>query len=75
LEAAEREGGDARGRQSARLLVRRGRGTGLPWEDRVVDLQVADNPDPVPELRPLLGVKEAYDRLGKAGWLGRHGFV
>jgi len=75
LEAAEREGGDARGRQSARLLVRRGPGTGLPWEDRVVDLQVVDDPDPVPELRRLLRVKEAYDRLGKAFALAEGGDV
>ncbi|HEY7178570.1 MAG TPA: DUF1028 domain-containing protein, partial [Gaiella sp.] len=40
LDAAEREGGDARGRQAARILVRPAQATGLAWEDRILDLQV-----------------------------------
>jgi uncharacterized Ntn-hydrolase superfamily protein len=66
LDAAEREGGDARGRQAARLLVRRAEGTGRPWHDRVVDLQVVDHPEPLLELRRLADVKRAYDHLGRA---------
>jgi uncharacterized Ntn-hydrolase superfamily protein len=66
LDAAEREGGDARGRQSGRILVRPGKAIGLPWEDRLVDLRVVDHPDPVPELRRLVETKRAYDRLGRA---------
>jgi len=66
LDAAEREGGDARGRQGARILVRPARATGLPWEDRLVDLQVADHPAPVEELRRLVDVMRAYERLGQA---------
>jgi uncharacterized Ntn-hydrolase superfamily protein len=66
LDAAEREGGDARGRQSARILVRPGHATGVPWQDRIVDLRVVDHPHPVPELRRLVSVKRAYDRLGRA---------
>jgi uncharacterized Ntn-hydrolase superfamily protein len=66
LEAAEREGGDARGRQAARVLVRRGQGTGTPWQDRVIDLQVVDHPEPIGELRRLVDVKHAYDHLGRA---------
>jgi uncharacterized Ntn-hydrolase superfamily protein len=66
LDAAEREGGDARGRQAARVLVRRMKSTGLPWEDRVLDVQVVDHPEPLVELRRLVNVKRAYDHLGRA---------
>ena len=66
LDAAEREGGDARGRQAGRLLVRRGTGGGLPWEERVVDLQVVDHPEPLVELRRLLSTWRAYDHLSRA---------
>jgi uncharacterized Ntn-hydrolase superfamily protein len=62
LEAAEREGGDLRGRQSAAVLVVAARGTGNPVEDRPVDLRVEDHPDPVGELRRLVGMRRAYDR-------------
>jgi len=66
LDAAEREGGDARGRQAAGILVRPAGATGTPWEDRLLELYVVDDPDPVAELRRLVAVKRAYDRLGAA---------
>jgi uncharacterized Ntn-hydrolase superfamily protein len=66
LEAGEAEGGDIRGRQAARLLVVRAEATDRPWEDVVVDLRVDDHPEPLPELRRLLGLKRAYDRLESA---------
>jgi uncharacterized Ntn-hydrolase superfamily protein len=66
LDAAEREGGDARGRQAARLLVRRAESTGTPWQDRVFDLQVVDHSEPLLELRRLVDVNRAYDHLGRA---------
>ena len=66
LDAAEREGGDARGRQAARIIVRPAQASGVPWQDRVIDLQIVDHSDPVPELRRLVKVKRAYDHLGKA---------
>ncbi len=75
LDAAEREGGDARGRQAARLLVRRGTGGGLPWEERVVDLQVVDHPEPLVELRRLLNASRAYDHLSRALDLAGRGDV
>jgi uncharacterized Ntn-hydrolase superfamily protein len=62
LEAAEREGGDLRGRQSAALLVVAGRATGDPGADLVADLRVDDHPDPVGELRRLLVLHGAYRR-------------
>jgi uncharacterized Ntn-hydrolase superfamily protein len=66
LEAAEREGGDIRGRQSAAMLVVAGTATGRSWEERVIDLRVEDAPDPLAELRRLLRVKRAYMALGAA---------
>ena len=63
LEAAEREGGDLRGRQSAALLVVAPRASGRPTEDRLFDLHVDDHPDPVRELRRLLDLSRAYERV------------
>ena len=64
LEAAEAEGGDIRGKQSAAMLVVSGTPTGHEWEDRVIDLRVEDAPEPLPELRRLLRVKRAYVAMG-----------
>jgi uncharacterized Ntn-hydrolase superfamily protein len=72
LEAAEAAGGDARGRQSAALLVVPG--TGQSWE-RVVDLRVEDDPEPLAELARLLDVADAYalaDRGDALAGAGRH---
>jgi len=60
LRAAEKEGGDIRGRQSAALLLVTGRPAGRPWEDRVMDLRVEDHEDPVEELARLVRLKQAY---------------
>jgi uncharacterized Ntn-hydrolase superfamily protein len=63
LDAAEATGGDARGRQSASLLVVGGPRTDRPWDGVVVDVRVDDHPDPLPELRRLVGLNRFYDRL------------
>ena len=63
LEAAENEGGDIRGRQSAALLVVRAGSTGKIWEDRLVDLRVEDHPEPVTEIKRLLKVHRAYEHM------------
>lgn len=63
LAAAQREGGDIRGQQSAALIVVRARSTGRPWEDRIVDLRVEDHPDPVAELTRLLRLHTAYQAM------------
>jgi len=60
LEAAEREGGDRRGKQSAAMLIVRAQTTGKPWLDRVVDLRVEDHSDPVNELKRLLALHRNY---------------
>lgn len=65
LEAAEREGGDIRGRQSAAIVVVSGTSTGRPWADRVVDLRVEDHPAPVAELRRLVTLSRVYRNLNE----------
>lgn len=72
LDAAEREGGDVRGRQSAAILVVPR--AGEPWE-KVVSLRVEDDPDPLHELRRLVSLGEAYRVATRADELtaeGRH---
>jgi len=61
LEAAEKAGGDIRGRQSAALIVVRAESTGKPWMDRLFDLRVEDSPDPLKELRRLVRLRRAYN--------------
>jgi uncharacterized Ntn-hydrolase superfamily protein len=75
LEAAEREGGDLRGRQSTALLVVAPRANGRPTEDRLFDLRVDDHPDPVAELRRLLALSRAYERVDLADELAAAGDV
>jgi len=63
LAAAQKEGGDIRGQQSAALLVVRAEATGNVWEDRLVDLRVEDSLHPVEELTRLYRVHQAYDHM------------
>ena len=63
LEAAEREGGDVRGRQSAAILVVKGASSGRSWADKPIDLRVEDHPQPLVELRRLYGLQQAYDLM------------
>ncbi len=72
LDAAEAEGGDIRGRQSAAILVVPPDGDS--W-DTVIALRVEDHPDPLPELGRLRRLHEAYTLAGRADQLvgeGRH---
>ena len=64
LDAAEAEGGDIRGRQSAALVVVKAKASGRPWADRVFDLRVEDHEKPLEELRRLVGVQRAYNHMG-----------
>ncbi|MGF1583393.1 MAG: DUF1028 domain-containing protein [Gemmataceae bacterium] len=54
LEAAEKAGGDKRGKQSAAILVVRAKGGYGGLNDRYVDLRVDDHEAPVQELMRLL---------------------
>ena len=60
LLAGDRAGGDARGRQSAALLVVRAEGGYGGFNDRYIDLRVDDDPDPVPRLAQLLRLQRLY---------------
>lgn len=60
LDAAEAEGGDIRGRQSAALIMVRGKSSGHPWSDKLFDVRVDDHPEPLIELRRLVDVQRAY---------------
>jgi len=75
LEAAEAEGGDIRGKQSAAMLVVSGKSTGRSWEDRVIDLRVEDGAEPLPELRRLLRIKRAVQTVAEADRLATAGDV
>ncbi|MGH8630271.1 MAG: DUF1028 domain-containing protein, partial [Burkholderiales bacterium] len=63
LEAAERAGGDIRGRQSAAIVIVKAESSGKPWEDRLFDLRVEDHPDPVAELKRLVAIQRAYNHM------------
>lgn len=60
LQAGEAEGGDIRGRQSAALIIVKGKPSGRPWEDRIFDLRVEDHPAPLEELGRLIRLRRAY---------------
>ncbi|HTX39781.1 MAG TPA: DUF1028 domain-containing protein [Bryobacteraceae bacterium] len=73
LKAGDDAGGDARGKQSASMLiVRKGGGRNIN-NDRYVYINVDDNPAPIPELRRLLNInlgllwQEQAGRLRQAG--------
>jgi len=65
LDAAQNEGGDIRGMQSAAMVVVSGKPTGMSWRDRLVDLRVDDSPQPLAELRRLLNINRAYKHMDR----------
>ena len=65
LEAAQAEGGDIRGKQSAAILVVKGKSTGKVWEDRLIDLRVEDHPEALQEIKRVLKVYRAYDYMNQ----------
>lgn len=60
LEAAQREGGDIRGRQSVALLVVSGDVSEPAWGGRIFDLRIEDHAEPLVEMRRLLTMARAY---------------
>ena len=60
LAAADAEGGDRRGRESAALYVARGGAGYGGGNDRWIDLRVDDHVDPIGELGRLLGLQRLY---------------
>jgi uncharacterized Ntn-hydrolase superfamily protein len=65
LEAAEEAGGDARGKQSAAILVVSPERSASYWNGRLLELRVEDNAEPVKELRRLLRYRRGYDWVEK----------
>jgi uncharacterized Ntn-hydrolase superfamily protein len=67
MEAAEREGGDVRGRQSAAIMIADASLQPAAWRGRLMDMRIEDHPDPVPELRRIVTLQLAYDLLNEEG--------
>ena len=61
LEAAEKAGGDIRGKQSAAMVVVKAKSSGKPWNDYLINLRVEDSPKPLEELRRLIRLRRAYN--------------
>jgi uncharacterized Ntn-hydrolase superfamily protein len=57
LEAADKAGGDSRGKQSAAILVVRPRGGPNGLSDRYLDFRVDDHKAPIPELARILSLR------------------
>ncbi|GAB4125514.1 MAG: hypothetical protein Kow00104_10290 [Rhodothalassiaceae bacterium] len=75
LEAAQAEGGDIRGRQSAALVVVGAERVANPWEGRLFDLRIEDHPEPILELRRLLTLARAYRKMNEGDDLWAEGKV
>ena len=65
LEAAEEEGGDIRGKQSAAILIVSGETQPKIWEGKIMDLRVEDHPEPLKELRRLMQIHRAYQHASR----------
>lgn len=63
LQAAQAAGGDIRGRQSAALIVVAGTAVKESWNDKLIDLRVDDNANPINELSRLLKLQRAYEHM------------
>jgi uncharacterized Ntn-hydrolase superfamily protein len=63
LKAAQRTGGDIRGKQSAALIVVAGTPAKDSWDDKLIDLRVDDSAAPIPELERLLKLERAYEHM------------
>lgn len=65
MQAAEAEGGDIRGKQSAALIVVGAEKVENPWEEKKIDLRVDDHAEPLVELERLLKVARAYEFMNR----------
>ncbi|MBL0210183.1 MAG: DUF1028 domain-containing protein [Holophagaceae bacterium] len=63
LRAAQAQGGDFRGMQSAAILIVKAKPSGQPWNDKLFDLRVEDSPDPIAELSRLVQLQRAYQLM------------
>ena len=60
LDAGQNAGGDRRGRQAAGLLVVKEGGSYGGFNDRMIDLRVDDDPEPIAKLQHLLDLHDLY---------------
>lgn len=65
LKAAQKAGGDIRGKQSAAIIIVGAEKVENEWEDKIIDLRVDDHKNPIQELERLLSVKRGYDFMNK----------
>lgn len=65
LQAAQKAGGDIRGKQSAALIVVGNEKVVETWKDKSIDLRVDDHETPLLELERLLNVHYAYEFMNK----------
>ena len=65
LEAGQATGGDVRGKQSAAILIVKPASTGRPWADTAMELRVEDHPEPIRELRRVVGLHRAYRHMNR----------
>lgn len=73
LDAAQAEGGDIRGRQSAALVIVRPQATGRPWADRAFDIRIEDHAEPLRELRRLVTLARVYQRMNEGDeWMTKN---
>jgi len=63
LDGAQKAGGDIRGKQSAAIIVVPAKSEGKPWDERIVDLRVEDNTEPIKELNRLYLVHTAFQHM------------
>ena len=68
LEAAEKEGGDIRGKQSAAMVIMSGEPTGIEWKDTKMSLRIEDHPTPLKELKRLIRIHRAYQHANKGDY-------
>ena len=59
IEAGQKAGGDARGKQTALVLIVRPLSAANPTNDRVLDFRVDDHPEPLVELRRLMNLNKS----------------
>lgn len=72
MEAAQNEGGDLRGKQSAAILVVKAKSTGNSWSDKLVDLRIEDHENPLKEMRRLLTIHTAYEFMNQGDLAVEH---
>lgn len=65
LQAAQAEGGDIRGKQSAALLVVDDQISQEPWDHVLFNIRVDDAKDPLNELARLLKIQRAYHLMNE----------